>query len=112
MEVTPSGKQRLTAEQPVRSEILSIHSLLQARVMLLDLISELRIVQKESEVRKQIKQRATEEPINLEIAARAQLLLVVDTEHAGTNASAIERIDESKPIQPPGSDFIERNLTG
>ena len=92
-------------------QVLRIEPFLQARVMLLNAVAVLWIIQKKRKVRKQIEKRSTEETVGLETVAGLQCLSVIHAASAYTHAPADARIDEPKPRQTALSHEIERNLT-
>src|SRR5215813_14192412 len=98
-------------------KILDVDALLQARIMLLDLIPMKGIggkivKQKESEIGVQGKQRACEETIKLQDVPVCEIPFVIRSEGAKTGPSAIERVDETEAVDLTAGHEIERNLPG
>ena len=98
------------SEQLVGMQILGVHPLLQARIVLLDFVSIHTIIEEKSEVRIQIEQRASEKTIQFQDVAVRKFPLVVRSQRAQTDPSAIKRIDEAEAIQLAAGYKVQRDL--
>ena len=78
--------------------VLNRPALLQTRIVLLNPIAVYFIVQKEGEVREQIKQRAGQEAVGFEQAAILPLLSVIGPKDSRAHATACRWIDKTKAI--------------
>src|SRR5262249_49619413 len=98
------------AEQLVGVKILSVDSLLEAGIMLLYFVAVDRVGQEESEVRVQIKERSSNESIDLEDVAVGEIPLVISAERSHAHSSAVEWIDEAKAVKLAIRHEVEGNL--
>ena len=88
-------------------KVLRIDPLLQAGVVLLDLVAMNRIGreimdQEEGEVRIQIKQRAAQKSIYLQNVTVREIPLVVSSEGSQAYFPTVEGIDKTEAVEPTG----------
>lgn len=110
MVIGASDEQRATAEERVGPQELRVGAFLQARIVLLNLVAALLVVQEEREVRVEIEERTRDEAVEFKDRAFKRLFFEIDAEDSAPHAPAVVRVDEAEPVEPSRCDLVERNL--
>ena len=91
--------------------VLRIDTFLIPRVVLLDAVTVAGIIQEQSEIGIQIKERPAEKSIGFETVAGRKRTTIKQTGRTESYLAPVARIDVSEPRQPTTCNEIERNLT-
>ena len=92
---------------------MSVHPLLQTRVVLLDFVSDGReSFKKKVKFEYRSNSERAQKAVDLEDVAVREIPLVISAEGPQTNSSAVEGINESEAVKLAGVDQIKRNLSG
>ena len=92
-------------------KVLRVDALLVARIVLLNAVAAFPVIEKKCEIGVEVKQRAAQKAVHLELISRFQYSSIVHGHRSEPYTSTFSRIEVAEPRKLFFGDEIQRNLS-